>query len=116
MISGRGPGRLRPCISGPVLRPLASVSQALRLNAKSACGLFVLVPVRMAVSMRVIVRMAVCMAVARALFLLAMVNNLFRTRAARVFIEDKRLDRDWNCERGHAHLAKVDIIKVNPRG
>src|SRR6267142_2198006 len=63
--------------------------------------------VMVAFTMRVAVRVAVLARV----ILMAVVYF----RNARILVEDERLDRDRDGERGHAHAAEIDVIEV-PEG
>ena len=70
------------------------------------------VRVTMRVSMSMVMRMAVVVGMTVIIFG-TMMDYFLSPRAARIFTEDEGFDRHRHSERGNAHLAQINIIKVH---
>ena len=68
--------------------------------------------VTMRVSMSMVMRMAMAVAMTVIIFG-TMMDDFLSPRAARIFTEDQGFDRHGHSERGNAHFAQINIIKVH---
>ena len=85
-----------------------------------AMGMAMAMSMAMRMSVRMTMRMVIIMFVAMVMIMMmamiifsAMMDNLFGARPARILAKDERFDGDRHSERGNAHFAKINVIKVH---